>query len=172
MAEAEGLYKQIGLTLNRDKCKCSVNGSMVEFMGVSFYNEDNYADKPKIRILAPDILKKCQEKIALYRKFAKSEIPKHIILSFINKILIPSANYGAFIDTEDSLGVYESIDNEISKFIRELMMDIPTLDELKEFMIKPKKIGGLQILLPGAFYPTMNKVSTSSEPSLAYELYH
>ena len=69
-------------------------------MGTKFYL--NAVDqKPMIEPLAPEILKKCKEKIDDYKKFLAMDTPKHVIFNLVCKILIPSLNYAPFIDTDD-----------------------------------------------------------------------
>ena len=51
-----------------------------------------------------------------------------MLLKFVKSIVVPSCNYGAYIDqdTESSRADYNQIDTEIIKFAREILFNIPS----------------------------------------------
>lgn len=93
---AENEFAKLGLQLNRTKCKCT-RKDIVDFMGVSFN-----PNKQIEMMLAPELLKKNQELIETLTSFKHNNVPHANILKFVRHILIPSVNYGAFIDPDQS----------------------------------------------------------------------
>ena len=57
-------------------------------------------------------------------------VPKDLLLKFVRSIIVPSCNYGAFIDvdSEPTRKDYENIDDELIGVVRELMNNIPDDD--------------------------------------------
>ena len=52
------------------------------------------------------------------------------------------------------------MDDMVSGLVKQLMSlgDDVTIERMKDFLISPTKKGGVQLLLPGWFFDTMNKV--------------
>jgi hypothetical protein len=65
-------------------------------MGVSFSpnREETLALAPHLKIRAKNLLEQL-------RQYGIHQVPKHIILKFFEYIVVPSVNYGAFIDLPD-----------------------------------------------------------------------
>ena len=101
-------------------------------------------------------------------------MPKHVVLQFIKHILIPSVNYGAFIDVEDAKNEYNNIDEQIYTFVSEMMGGIPTIKEVEDLLVSPKTSTGLQMSLPGYFFNMMNPVGHAlfHDIPAAYETFH
>ena len=102
------LFKKIGLTINVTKCKFTMEGE-VKFMGITFFNNIT-TGMPAIESLANTIRDKCEENIEKYRLMLKAGVPKHIIFNFMKYCLIPSTNYGPFLDCIESKDTYMDID--------------------------------------------------------------
>jgi hypothetical protein len=50
--------------------------------------------------LGRDLLTKTGDIISTLQFFVNEKVPKHVIIQYVKYILIPSVNYGAFIDIE------------------------------------------------------------------------
>ena len=58
--------------------------------------------------LSGKLLEKTETAIRIYDHWqAHLKVPKHLILHFIKKLLVPSVSYGAFTDSSTSKYVYE-----------------------------------------------------------------
>ena len=49
-------------------------------------------------------------------EFRRHQVPDHIIFKFLEYIVVPSSNYGAFLDPETEESKYKEIDHELVKF--------------------------------------------------------
>lgn len=55
-------------------------------MGITFYVDSN--NEPKIASIAEKIKEGILNKIDLYKKFLGEKVPKHVLYTFITKILV------------------------------------------------------------------------------------
>lgn len=79
--------------------------------------------------LAPSLIDKTRALIDEFRALKDKDVPQHMILQFVRSILIPAVNYGAFIDTGDTVrDNYNTIDSEIAAFCRDIISTTPTID--------------------------------------------
>ena len=106
------------------------------------------------------------------KKFQNKRVPKHILLKFVQFILIPSLNWGAFMDRDDTEGTYIEIDNRITEFCMQLFGNDRSIEENKNFLIEGHE-ADLQLLLPGQFFKMMqNVIKNKDDVNAGFEQYH
>eukprot|EP00703_Trepomonas_sp_PC1_P001083 JAP95523.1 RT/endonuclease [Trepomonas sp. PC1] len=163
---AQSEFSKIGLTINQDKCQSTLNGGIVDHMGIQFSKEQQ--NHP----LAPKLLKKCQETIKEYKQHLENGANTCMILHYIMKMLIPAVNYGAFFDESNQKSKYLEIDHEIATFIQELLkIQNAPIEQIINFCVLPKHQSGLQLLLPGHFFDMMQTVNKYDDET-GFEEYH
>ena len=123
-------------------------------MGVEFH-PDRTTQLP----LASKLRVECQEHLSKLAKFRQGGIPKHMLLEFLRSIVLPSVNYGAFVDEDEAENTYLEIDNDIASFLKELLSTAFTIEQMKDIARTSTKFSGLQMLLPGANFKLMNQVT-------------
>ncbi|CAL6051707.1 RT/endonuclease [Hexamita inflata] len=139
-------FRKLGLQLNRDKCKFSKNEE-IEFMGITFGKEQNVEMK-----IAPKVQEKATEIINKLKKFQEKKVPSHLIQKFVEMILIPSVNYSIFLDLDSTAEEYNQIDDQITEFCMDLFK-CPNKKQMKTFLSAPKQTQGLQLTMPGKYFP-------------------
>ena len=76
--------------------------------------------------------------------FKDSNVQKHLILKFIMLILIPSYNYGEFLNSDSELEKYKAIYIEIVNLYKELFNNIQIGEEkMIDFLVLYKECGRL-----------------------------
>lgn len=81
-------------------------------------------------------------------------------MKFFEFIVIPSVNYGAFLDPETEEDKYKEIDVELIKFAQDLFYNLTDNDNMVRFLTVPHNAEGLQLLLPGCFFKQMQLVKS------------
>ncbi|CAL5981277.1 RT/endonuclease [Hexamita inflata] len=95
------------------------------------------------------------------------------ILKFIQYILVPKTNWGAFIDLSDSKSKYEILDQQIAEYVKELFGVECTTQRIYEFLYNPHDVQGLQLLMPGQAFDTQQLVmSCLNDVDQGFEQYH
>lgn len=92
-------YLKLGLQVNTLKCHCTRTEN-VKFMGCTFSRDG-------IQIpLSKQLLQKNETMLNDIRFMRKNEASRDLCMKFIRNIIVPSINYGAFID-EGAPDVYD-----------------------------------------------------------------
>eukprot|EP00703_Trepomonas_sp_PC1_P004300 JAP92306.1 Reverse transcriptase, putative [Trepomonas sp. PC1] len=165
---ATDLFSKIGLKINREKCESTQRGQEITFMGIKF--GANCRGRP----LSQKLLRVCREETDELKKYIEMGVNKNVILHFLIKSVIPSVNYGAFLDPKSEKGVYNQIDKEIVNCLFEIFKpnkDINNLEEWIQFAVAPTKASGLQLALPGFGFDLMNSTLGYEDISKGYETY-
>jgi hypothetical protein len=76
--------------------------------------------------LSRELISKNEKLLDDIRFMHKHEVNRDMCLKFIRNIVVPSTNYGAFIDDANALDDYQKIDDKIIEMCRELMENIPS----------------------------------------------
>ena len=75
-------------------------------MGVEFH-----PNKHLELTLAPQLQEKCTTILNKLKTFKDHNVPRDMILNFITTILVPTVNYGPFIDPIQTVDEYKEIDD-------------------------------------------------------------
>jgi hypothetical protein len=163
-----GLFGNIGLSLNVDKCESTENGHEITFMGVQFgLNTRNLA-------IADRLLLECKIAINEYEQYIGLGINRNVILQFVTHSLVSRFNFGAFIDLDTEEGKCKEIDDMIAGLVSKVF-NTPNkfkIAEWVEFCAAPTKAGGLGLMLPGYYFSTMNIVNVAEDNEEGFATYH
>lgn len=96
-----------------------------------------------------------------------------MLLRFLETLVVPKVNYGAFVDVPSSEDDYKQIDRMIAE-LASIIMDLhPNLErEVEDFLKRPHNAGGKQLLLPGDSFKKMQHVATHPVIKEGFKLYH
>ncbi|CAL6062807.1 Reverse_transcriptase/endonuclease [Hexamita inflata] len=158
-------FQKIGLVINKDKCEGTDPSSgnttgVIEFLGqnIGIYSE----------LIAVQIQKQLQTRIKALQKY---DIPKFYQYLIFKQCIIPSANYGPFLEASitetqlaDAKDKYDYIDIMLAEAMEEILeSDLPTKD-LLDVMLLSKDDGGLDLITPGAYFdPTVPRSDQSKQ---------
>ncbi|CAL5981149.1 Reverse_transcriptase/endonuclease [Hexamita inflata] len=150
------MFQKIGLVINKDKCEGTDPSSgnttgVIEFLGQNI----GINSEP----IAVQIQKQLQTRIKALQKY---DIPKFYQYLIFKQCIIPSANYGPFLEASitetqlaDAKDKYDYIDIMLAEAMEEILeSDLPTKD-LLDVMILSKDDGGLDLITPGAYFDLM-----------------
>ncbi|CAL6076745.1 Reverse_transcriptase/endonuclease [Hexamita inflata] len=166
---ADAEFRNIGLTLKQAKCQSTRKGHKINFMGVEFEPQLG-ASKAIIDTSISEKAKKVMENL---KRLHQNKVNSHVILKFIQYILVPKANWGAFIDLNDSKSKYEILDQQIAEYVKELFGVECTTQRIYEFLYNPHDAQGLQLLMPGQAFDTQQLVmSCPNDVDQGFEQYH
>ncbi len=59
-----------------------------------------------------------------------------MLYRFLEQIIVPSVNYGAFIDDSSAKTTYNLIDEEIAGYLRGLFSELPNIKEMRDTSTK------------------------------------
>ncbi|CAL5992536.1 Reverse_transcriptase/endonuclease [Hexamita inflata] len=150
------MFQKIGLVINKDKCEGTDPSSgnttgVIEFLGQNI----GINSEP----IAVQIQKQLQTRIKALQKY---DIPKFYQYLIFKQCIIPSANYGPFLEASitetqlaDAKDKYDYIDIMLAEAMEEILeSDLPTKD-LLDVMLLSKDDGGLDLITPGAYFDLM-----------------
>lgn len=86
----------------------------------------------------------------------------------MTSMILPSYNYGGFVDLEDSRDEYEMLDKQ---FLGALQSIIDIRIDMK-FLVAPRDKGGLQLLMVSPFFNAMQKVMLYDDTGDGFKQYH
>ncbi|CAL5984815.1 Reverse_transcriptase (RNA-dependent DNA polymerase) [Hexamita inflata] len=160
------MFQKIGLVINKDKCEgtdpsLGNTTGVIEFLGQNIgINSEPIA-----------VQKQLQTRIKALQKY---DIPKFYQYLIFKQCIIPSANYGPFLEASitetqlaDAKDKYDYIDIMLAEAMEEILdSDLPTKD-LLDVMLLSKDDGGLDLITPGAYFDLMiqNRDMASQDPT-------
>ncbi|CAL6017666.1 Reverse_transcriptase (RNA-dependent DNA polymerase) [Hexamita inflata] len=150
------MFQKIGLVINKDKCE-GIDPSSGNTTGVIEFLGQNIGINSEP--IAVQIQKQLQTRIKALQKY---DIPKFYQYLIFKQCIIPSANYGPFLEASitetqlaDAKDKYDYIDIMLAEAMEEILeSDLPTKD-LLDVMILSKDDGGLDLITPGAYFDLM-----------------
>jgi hypothetical protein len=155
-----GLFGNIGLSLNVDKCESTENGHEITFMGVQFgLNTRNLA-------IADRLLLECKIAINEYEQYIGLGINRNVILQFVAHSLVSRFNFGAS-STQTEESKYREIDEMIAGLVSKVFNKFK-ITEWVEFCAAPTKAGGLGQRFPGYYLSIVNVAEDTEEGFAKY----
>ncbi|CAL6047135.1 Reverse_transcriptase (RNA-dependent DNA polymerase) [Hexamita inflata] len=150
------MFQKIGLVINKDKCEGTDPSSgnttgVIEFLGQNI----GINSEP----IAVQIQKQLQTRIKALQKY---DIPKFYQYLIFKQCIIPSANYGPFLEASitetqlaDAKDKYDYIDIMLAEAMEEILESDLATKDLLDVMILSKDDGGLDLITPGAYFDLM-----------------
>ena len=86
-------------------------------------------------------------------EFQAVGVTRHVLLTFFQQIMVSQVNYGTMVDDAATRSIYEDIDKVLIDTCNHIMECSFMTNDL---ICKPKKNGGLGLMLPGAFFAMTN----------------
>lgn len=134
---ATALYARIGLSISGDKCRTTIGGGTVPFLGLEYTSGQPV-------LLGEKLLEVAQKGTEAIRA---SGIPKHDAYQILTRTLVQQVNYGPFIDDPAAKSLYCQIDNLLVGLACDLTGLSP--EGARDLITRPRCHGGASAILPG-----------------------
>ena len=84
-------------------------------MGLEFKcSDEKCSNEHRVQVpLSTKLAAENRDFLDLLRKFKENNVPRSMILGFLQYLLVPKINYGAVVDEEEEAGNYKEIEKEI-----------------------------------------------------------
>ena len=101
-------------------------------MGVIFHHDRNVH-----ACLSEQLTEKLHDLAGELMQLKEKKVPIHLLLLYMQFLVVPTVNYGPFVDFQDTENDYKEIDAEIVQLTYDLLSHSIPLEIVHKFLIAP-----------------------------------